>query len=180
MQFNYGLRWDPFIPQHNKYQQTSDFSVAGYTAGTVSKVFTNAPPGMTFPGDAGFNGDSPTHSRYFDFSPRIGIVWDPRGKGLETIRVGYGSFYDTSTLWNTMHIVLNPPWGETLGITPPTVAQGGGLAAPWAAQPGGNPFPTGLKPPSTFVFPQTEHSYLNIRTFIQPTSKSGTWRFKSN
>jgi hypothetical protein len=153
-QVNYGVRWDPFIPQHNKYRQEADFSLAGYNAGTVSKEFVNAPQGVTFPGDAGFNGDSPTDSHYFDFSPRIGIVWDPRGKGTETVRAGYGLFYDTSTLWNTMHIVLNPPWGETIGIVPATVAAGGGLANPWAAQPGGDPFPIGLNPPSTVAFPQ--------------------------
>jgi hypothetical protein len=159
-QLNYGLRWDPFIPQHNKYHQESDFNLAAYNAGSVSKVYVNAPPGLTFPGDAGFHGDSPTNSRLWDFSPRVGIVWDPRGRGLETIRAGYGIFYDTSVLWNTMHIVLNPPWGETLKFTPSTVLlggaanSGGGTANPWFNVAGGNPFPTPLNPPSTFAFPQ--------------------------
>jgi hypothetical protein len=153
-QVNYGVRWDPFIPQHNKYREEADFSLAGYNAGTISKEYVNAPPGITFPGDAGFNGDSPTVSHYYDFSPRIGIVWDPRGKGTETIRAGYGLFYDTSTLWNTMHIVLNPPWGETIGIVPALVSAGGGLANPWGGYAGGDPFPVGLNPASTVTFPQ--------------------------
>jgi Carboxypeptidase regulatory-like domain len=153
-QVNYGLRWDPFIPQHNKYRQTADFSLAGYNGNQKSQQFVNAPPGVTFPGDLGFNGNSPTATHLWDFSPRLGIVWDPRGKGLETVRAGYGIFYDTSVLWNTMHIVLNPPWGETIAIVPPTVAAGGGLANPWAAQPGGNPFPIPLNPPATVGFPQ--------------------------
>ncbi len=156
-QVNYGLRWDPFIPQHNKYKQEADFNLAGFNAGTESREYVNAPPGVTFPGDAGFNGNSPTVSRLADFSPRIGIVWDPRGKGLETVRAGYGVFYDTSVLWNTMHIVLNPPWGETIGIVPPAITTPtsvGGLADPWAQQPGGNPFPVPLHPSSTVAFPQ--------------------------
>jgi hypothetical protein len=152
-QLNAGLRWDPFIPQYTKYKQASDFSLAAYDAGKVSSIYPNAPPGVTFPGDAGFNEKSDTVAHLWDFSPRIGFVWDPRGNGRETIRAGYGLFYDTSVLWNTMHIVLNPPWGLTLGITPETVAQGGGLASPWAGVPGGNPFPSNLNPPSSFVFP---------------------------
>ncbi len=33
-QVNAGLRWDPFIPQYTRYKQASDFSLAGYQAGT--------------------------------------------------------------------------------------------------------------------------------------------------
>ena len=151
--------WSSLGSLHPAAQQAdreeADFSLAGYNAGTISKEYVNAPPGITFPGDAGFNGDSPTVSHYYDFSPRsIGIVWDPRGKGTETIRAGYGLFYDTSTLWNTMHIVLNPPWGETIGIVPALVSAGGGLANPWGGYAGGDPFPVGLNPASTVTFPQ--------------------------
>ena len=155
-QVNAGLRWDPFIPQYTKYKQASDFSLAGYQAGTVSSIYPNAPPGITFPGDAGFNEKSDTNPHIWDFSPRIGFVWDPRGNGRETFRAGYGLFYDTSVLWNTMHIVLNPPWGLTLSLTPqadPNAAPGT-LANPWFGYAGGNPFPSPLNPPSSFVFPQ--------------------------
>ncbi len=159
IQLTGGLRWDPFIAQYNKYGESSSFSLAGYNAGTVSKQYVNAPPGITFPGDAGFNGKSSTNNYYNACAPRVGLVWDLTGKGTQTLRVGYGFFYDTSILWNTMHIVLNPPWGETLNFTPLSVAQGGGLANPFFGQPGGNPFPTPLNPPSTFVFP-TNGTYI--------------------
>jgi hypothetical protein len=148
-----GLRWDPFIAQYNKYGMASAFSLAGYQAGTISKQYVNAPPGVTFPGDAGFNGKSDTNNTYNAFAPRLGFVWDITGKGTQTLRAGYGYFYDTSVLWNTMHVVLNPPWGETLSFTPLSVAQGGGLANLYAGNNGPNPFPTPLNPPSTFVFP---------------------------
>ena len=161
-QVNAGVRWDPFIPQYTRYKQASDFSLAGYQAGTVSSEFPNAPPGVTFPGDTGFNGKSDTNPHIWDFAPRLGIVWDPRGNGRETIRAGYGMFYDTSVLWNTMHIVLNPPWGVTLSTTPdPTIydcawmdASLGTLANPWFNLADGNPFPSPLNPPSSFAFPQ--------------------------
>jgi hypothetical protein len=153
LQITAGIRWDPFIAQYNKYGMASAFTLDGYKAGTVSSQYVNAPPGITFPGDKGFNGKSSTNNYYAAFAPRIGFVWDITGKGTQTLRSGYGYFYDTSILWNTMHIVLNPPWGETLSFVPLTVAQGGGLANPFFGQPGGNPFPTPLNPPSNFAFP---------------------------
>ncbi|HKR29728.1 MAG TPA: carboxypeptidase regulatory-like domain-containing protein [Terriglobales bacterium] len=168
-QLNLGLRWDPFIPQYTKYKQASDFSLAGYEAGTVSSVYPNAPPGTTFPGDSGFHGKSDTNPRIWDFAPRIGLVWDPRGTGKETIRAGYGVFYDTSVLWNTMHIVLNPPWGLTTSVTPLTAQAGGGLANPWSGVPGGNPFPSPLNPPSSFVF-QPNGQYVFENQNIKPNN----------
>ncbi|HKQ85258.1 MAG TPA: carboxypeptidase regulatory-like domain-containing protein [Candidatus Acidoferrales bacterium] len=175
-QVNGGLRWDPFIPQYTKYKQASDFSLAAYQAGTISSIYPNAPPGVTFPGDAGFNEKSDTNPQIWNFAPRLGFVWDPRGNGRETLRAGYGMFYDTSVLWNTMHIVLNPPWGLTVSNTsvpagyivnpnyptanctqtplPTGCAYAGTVANPWNGFQGGNPFPSPLNPPSSFVFPQ--------------------------
>ena len=159
LQLNLGIRWDPFFPQRTGYGMASDFSVADYLAGKRSKVFVNAPPGITFPGDPGFNGKSDNVSHPLDFSPRFGFVLDPRGKGMETVRGGYGIFYDTSMMWNTMHVVLNPPWGGTTSFTPSPVnvssadpLAGGGIANPFFNIPGGNPFPTPLNPPSNFGF----------------------------
>jgi len=169
LQITAGLRWDPFLPQHTKYGQTAAFTLAGYQAGTVSKQFINSPPGMTYPGDPGFNGKSPTNSHYAEFAPRVGFVWDITGKGTQTLRLGYGVFYDTTILWNTMHIVLNPPFGETLSFTPLTVAQGGGFANPFFGQVGGNPFPTPLTPSSTFTFP-TNGAYVFENQSNKPTN----------
>ena len=148
-QANLGLRWDPFIPQHSGYNLASQFNPAGFYAGQVSKVYVNAPPGLTFPGDPGFPGQSDTFPRYMDFAPRVGIVYDPRGKGTETIRAGYGVFYDSSYLWNTLHVPLNPPWGNTITVNAPA----GGLSNPWLGYPGGDPFPTPNPIPSTVQFP---------------------------
>jgi hypothetical protein len=146
-QLNAGLRWDPFIPQHQILNYASQFNPAGFYAGQVSKVYINAPPGLTFPGDPGFPGQSDTSPRYMDFAPRVGLVYDPRGKGTEVIRAGYGLFYDSSYMWNTLHVPLNAPWGDTLTL--PAVS----LANPYQNYPGGNPFPTPVNPSSNVQFP---------------------------
>ncbi|MBV9400617.1 MAG: TonB-dependent receptor [Bryobacterales bacterium] len=146
LQLNLGIRWDPFIPQHQLYGYASQFDPAKFYAGQTSTVLKLAPPGLTFPGDAGFPGRSDTFPRYGDIAPRFGFVLDPRGKGTETLRGGYGMFWDSAYLWNTLHVPLNPPWGET--ITLPNV----NLSSPWQNYPGGNPFPSGTPGPN-FQFP---------------------------
>jgi Carboxypeptidase regulatory-like domain len=160
-EFTYGLRWDPYFPQHNKYKMVSDFSMAGFNAGKTSQVYVNAPPGVTFPGDPGFNDHSDTNRHLADFSPRIGFAWSPGGKGTMSIRSGYGIFYDTSMMWNAMHVVLNPPFGATQSVTPPAPVDvsssdplsGGGFINPWYGIAGGNPFPLPLSEPKDYVFP---------------------------
>ena len=149
LKLNAGVRWDPFIPQHTKYGYASQFSTAAFYAGKVSSAYTNAPPGLSFPGDAGFPGMSDTAPRYGDFAPRVGLVFDPRGSGRETIRAGYGVFFDSSYLWNTLHVPLNPPWGQTIQLSAPA----GGLSNPWSAYPGGNPFPFANPIPKNVQFP---------------------------
>jgi len=155
---NAGLRWDPFFPQHNKYKLASDFNLANYDAGVESKVYPNSPPGITYPGDAGFNGNSILQNHLSQFAPRVGVVWDPSGNGRMSVRAGYGLTYSTVVLWNTMHNVLNPPYGTTVSFVPAPVnvvdpAQGGGVANPFYNYPGGNPFPWPEPPPSGITFP---------------------------
>ena len=164
-QVNLGLRWDPFLPSTNRFNQASDFSLAGFTAGTVSKVFPNAPPGLTFPGDPGWPGATGVFPRYNEFTPRIGIVWDPTGTGKLSIRAGYGIFDGgTSYFWQRMHVLSNAPWGATIGLSDPP----GGINDPWLGYPGGNPFPTG-NPTASFQFP-TSGTYTFFPTHPHATT----------
>ena len=159
-----GLRWDPWLPQVSKYEYAMRWSRAGFDAVERSQVFVNAPPGVTFPGDPDFEGRvTGLNPKYNLFAPRIGLAFDPRGLGKETIRAGYGIFYGGQNyLWHTMHVPLNPPWGYTISLS------GVKLSDPWATYPGGDPFPPPTEFPSDFIFP-TSAKYVFEADEARPT-----------
>src|SRR5262249_34914866 len=83
--FNFGIRWEPFLPQAVTNGQISNFDMSRFLAGTKSTVFTNAPPGFYFPGDPGFPDNSSAYRKWWHFDPRAGIAWDPKGDGKTSI-----------------------------------------------------------------------------------------------
>jgi hypothetical protein len=138
---NYGVRWEPLISAIIQHGQVTHFDPAAFNQNIHSTIYPNAPVGMPFPGDAGFDtGGRPSNIRWNDFAPRLGVVWDPKGDGRMTVRASWGMFYD---LPNTMFFYSysgSPPWGSSVSyLNPP-----GGFQNPWLGYPGGNPFPVRL------------------------------------
>ncbi len=162
---NIGLRWEPTLPPHDYFNRGSVFSVAGFTAGQISTVFPNAPAGQYFYGDPGVT-KSFTGDHWQNLSPRLGIVFDPRGDGRTTIRVGAGILYDSLGTFLTYRVTgQNAPWGVTVSETSGPYQFGN----PWANVPGGNPFPLPLFPPSNYVFPLSAAD-----TFLPPVALAPT------
>jgi hypothetical protein len=144
---SYGVRFEPFLPETNWNQYVEHFSQDWFNAGTVSKIYTNAPAGMMFPGDTGFPGDSNIFSHKRQFAPRVSAVWDPKGDGKMTLRAAYGIFYDTPPLFFFTRFSNNPPWGAN------TAESFANFDNPWLAYPGGNPFPAAATLSKTETFP---------------------------
>ena len=166
---NAGLRWEPTLPPHDYFNRGSVFDLAGYAAGKQSIVFPNAPPGQYFYGDKGVpKGFTADH--WLNLSPRIGFVFDPRGDGRTTIRVGGGILFDSLGTFLTYRVTgQNAPWGVT-------VTESSGpyqFSNPWGNVPGGNPFPLPLFPPSSYVFPQNSTDTFLASKALPPTTK--TW-----
>ena len=186
--FNYGLRWEPYTPEHNSNGRVENFSMANFTAGTKSSVFLNAPAGMSFQGDKGYPTNHYTFGKNNVFDPRVGVVIDPMGDGKTTIRAGYGIFYDTPQMFFDTRYSNSPPYGSTISWSGPFPAVNS-FANPWANYPGGNPFPGLSAVNANSPFPLAGiyvNTPLNPKPmYLQQWSLSlqhqvGTWLFASS
>jgi hypothetical protein len=132
---NIGIRWEPYLPLHRRDGQVAHFDLASFLDGTRTSQFTNAPPGLFYPGDPGFPGNTGVNSTWTNFSPRAGLAWDPLGNGRMSVRAAFGMFYDFQAMqyWNNTSLI--PPWTPKISLT------GVPLDNPWANYAGGNPFP---------------------------------------
>lgn len=164
---NYGVRWEPYTPEHNSNGRVENFNMAAFAAGTKSTTFVNAPAGMTFQGDKGYPTNHYTFGKKALFEPRVGLIYDPVGDGKMTVRAGYGLFYDSPQMFFDTRYSNSPPYGSTISLS-------GNLsfANPWAtyvsaAGVAGNPFPGLSQISSTSPFP-TFGIYVNSPLNIKP------------
>ncbi len=160
-----GLRYEPYLPMSELHHIGGTyFSPSAYLAGTKSKVFVNAPPGIFYIGDPGYPSNAFSFSRLSDLEPRVGLVWDPAGNGKQTIRVGYGIFYHTPQTFYYTDAGENSPWASAVNFTAPV----GGFTNPYQGFPGGNPFPVPVVPSTNVPF--FPSAYLTFPTQGLPTS----------
>lgn len=163
---NYGLRWEPYLAGSIDKGWLTHYSQANFNGGIHSGVYPNAPVGLLFPGDPGFQtGDKPNNTRWNNFAPRLGIAWDPKGDGRMVIRGSFGILYDMPHTLFYYNYSSQQPWGESITIPFPQ----GGFANPWLGFPGGSPYPVQLN--SNFVFSNGgyyETVPLNVRnTYVE-------------
>ncbi len=134
---NYGVRWEPYLSSYNDRKQFEHFDLDLFKQNVHSKVFVNAPAGLMFPGDPQYTGGKYFNGpRWAKFFPRVGLAWDPEGKGRMTIRAAYGMYGDRAMMLAGTQMYFSPPFGNTVSNA------GAGLTDPWSNYAGGNPMPT--------------------------------------
>jgi hypothetical protein len=136
---NYGVRWEPYLSPYNSRGENETFIPADFAAGIHSVVFNNAPAGLFFPGDSQYTSGGYSHNYYngpvWDkFYPRLGLAWDPEGKGRMTIRAAYGMYGDRAQMLAGTGGYFNAPFGNADTLS------GVNMTNPFAGV-GGNPFP---------------------------------------
>lgn len=58
-----------------------------------------------------------------NFAPRVGIAWDPFGKGTTAVRAGYGIYHEQTLVGNLeLHLGANPPYQETVTVSGVNIA----------------------------------------------------------
>ena len=146
---NAGLRWEPWLPQHDIYDRGSHFELGWFQQGLHSRIYPNAPAGVLFHGDPGVPSKTNSYRDLNQWQPRLGLIVDPKGDGLMTIRASYGILYDFPEIYYNIRFASEPPFGNSIDIPTPV----GGLTNPWQGYPGGNPFPQPFPPPKNIAFP---------------------------
>jgi Carboxypeptidase regulatory-like domain len=134
---NGGLRWEPYFGQSVDNNAVVLFNKQNFDQGIRSKVFVNAPPGLLYPGDAGFpKGKTGLDIQWLNLAPRAGVAWDVNGNGRLAVRAAYSMGYDfMSGEYHNINAGA-PPFGNRSIITDP----GGLMDDPWRDL-GGDPHP---------------------------------------
>ncbi len=135
---NAGVRWEPYFGQYVENDAVVLWRKENFDQNIRSKVFLNAPAGLSYPGDEGFpDGTTGLNTQWWNLAPRAGVAWDVHGDGRLAVRSSYSMGYDFMA--GEYHNINSgaPPFGNRSLITDPP----GGMDNPWGHLPGGDPHP---------------------------------------
>jgi len=166
-----GVRWEPYVPTVDKQCRGNQFSLAEFLAGYHSTQYPNAPAGLLFGKDsANANGCAFANSHWGDMSPRLGLVYDPTGKGKQTFRAAFALMHDNPELFYPERWTTNPPYASSIALG----TQAGPFSNPYQGYispsgAAGDPFP------GASIFP-SQGTYVTIPPNV-PSQYTIQWNF---
>lgn len=178
-----GIRWTPTFYPVDYFNRGIEFSMAGFLNNTISSVYPNAPPGISFYGDPGVTRQFTTNSPN-QWSPNIGVTFDPAGDGKTVLRAGFQFAYDQPNYFTSQRNQQNPPYATA--SSPSTSASPAEFcfSNPWltggagrgCAQVGGNTSENSYPSPqvptkATAVFP-SQSQYIATASNFRPSETS--------
>jgi hypothetical protein len=161
-----GVRWQPEFMPTDYFHRGSQFDETSFVSGVQSTVFPNSPPGVFYYHDKGVPGNF-TQNSPWQFSPRLGITWNPDGAGKTVLRAGGALIYDEPNFFTAQRNQQNPPFATAASTIPTTTPLD--FADPWSSGSApGNPFPQPEIPSSNVVFPKTAQYIFMPHHFHPP------------
>ncbi|HEX8847152.1 MAG TPA: TonB-dependent receptor [Pyrinomonadaceae bacterium] len=119
-----GVRYQYFVPVTDKNNVLTSFDPALYNRANVPTCTTAACTalmrgtgvelnGIAIAGSTSRFGDSIYPADKNNFSPRVGLAWDPFKKGTTVVRFGYGLYYDQPLVGIfEQNAFTNPPYNN--------------------------------------------------------------------
>ena len=154
-----GVRWSPNIMPHDYFNRGSVFNMADFLSDTVSSAYPNAPAGILFYGDKGvprtFTQNSP-----WQFSPNVGLSFDPSGSGRSVVRAGAELLFDQPNFFTAQRIQQNPPFATAISNAQTSSSGPLIFSAPWSVGTiTSDPFPQPQvpSPSQAQFFPQSQY-----------------------
>jgi hypothetical protein len=136
-----GLRWGPNIMPVDYFNRGVVFNMADFLANVSSSVYPNAPAGALYYGDKGVSRQF-TKNSYWQFSPNVGLSYDPVGNGKTVIRAGGALMYDNPNFFTAQRNQQNPPFATAVTNVQTSSSAPIPFAAPWSVGTfTTNPFP---------------------------------------
>ena len=145
-----GVRWSAQFTPYDYFGRGSSFDYGAFNANQHSTRFPNAPAGSTFYGDPGLPKNF-TKNYIWQFTPRLGITFDPVGDGKTVFRAGAGLVFDETNFFASTETTQNAPFATLTTNTATTAPIN--FTNPWVGGTApGNPFPQPFVPPTNQVF----------------------------
>lgn len=161
-----GVRWQPEYMPADYFHRGSVWDESAFLNNQHSSVYPNSPAGVFYYGERGtpkgFTQNSP-----WQFSPRLGVTWNPDGAGKTVFRLGGALIYDEPNFFTAQRNQQNPPFATAATNVPTTAPLD--FANPWTGGSSpGNPFPQPAIPPKNVSFPATAQYIFMPHHFKPP------------
>lgn len=164
-----GLRWSPEYMPVDVFNRGSVFNMAAFLANQSSTVYPTAPAGTFFYGDPGvprqFTKNSP-----WQFSPNVGVSYDPTGSGKTVLRGGFELAYDQVNFFTGQRTNQNPPFATAISQTQTSTSGPMSFSSPWSVgQVTTSPFPQPIIPDPADAKFYAQSQYIVLPTQFKPS-----------